>query len=73
MLLSLASVLASASEEVHHAPRTARATRVPVIVGVAEFPVLRPHLWLLLLLLCPAVERFGLVETAALKVGLLIA
>lgn len=45
---------------------------MPIIVGVAEFPVLRPHLWLLLLLLRPAVERFGLVETAALEVGLLV-
>ena len=73
MLLSLAPVFPSAAEEVHDAARAARATRVPVIVGIAEFAVLGSPLRLLLLrLLRSAVEGFGLVETAGFEVGLLV-
>lgn len=71
LLLSLAAIFPSAAEEVHDEARAARATRVPVVVGVAEFAVLGSHLRLLLLLRS-AVEGFGLVETAGFKVRLLV-
>jgi hypothetical protein len=54
----LASTLpASPAEEVHHAPRATAAAIVPLLVSIVEFPLVRPHALLRILLLLALVRR----------------
>jgi hypothetical protein len=49
---SLASTLsASPAEEIHNAPRTTAAAIMPLLISIVEFPLVRPHALLRILLL----------------------